>query len=88
VEGRDAIREWMAGMPTLTDFTAPVVEVVGYGDLAYVRGTFEVTMSGPGLPGVMTERGKYLSILRKQADGTWKLAIDIWNSDLPIAGTE
>jgi hypothetical protein len=31
------------------------------------------------------ERGKYLTIWHKQADGTWKVVRDMFNSDLPLA---
>ena len=31
------------------------------------------------------DRGKYVEIFKKQADGTWKVIVDIWNSDLPAA---
>ncbi len=30
------------------------------------------------------DRGKYVEIRRKQADGAWLIAVDIFNSDLPI----
>jgi ketosteroid isomerase-like protein len=29
------------------------------------------------------ERGKYLSVWKKQSDGSWKCVADTWNSDLP-----
>jgi ketosteroid isomerase-like protein len=29
------------------------------------------------------DRGKYLAILKKAVDGTWKVYVDIWNSSLP-----
>ena len=31
------------------------------------------------------KNGKYIVIPQKQADGSWKLARDIWNSDKPLA---
>jgi ketosteroid isomerase-like protein len=30
------------------------------------------------------DRGKYLEIWKRQADGSWKVALDIFNSDLPL----
>jgi len=83
LEGREAIiRDWMAG-PTPTEFILDVVEVDGGGDLAYVRGTYLITMTVAGVSEPMTDDGKYLSILKKQPDATWLFTIDIWNSDLP-----
>jgi ketosteroid isomerase-like protein len=42
-----------------------------------------MTISGPkGKP--MSDKGKYLTIYRKQADGSWKAVEDMLNSDLPM----
>jgi uncharacterized protein (TIGR02246 family) len=88
LEGRESIREWFAGLPPLTSFTADVVEMDGRGDLAWARGTFSMSMVIEGMPEPMREVGKYLTIMEKQPDGRWLIAIDIWNSDLPLPGAE
>jgi ketosteroid isomerase-like protein len=63
------------------------VEVAKSGDLACVSGTYEMTMNDPsGKP--INDRGKYVEVWEKQADGKWKCGTDIWNSDLPAAGAE
>lgn len=60
------------------------VEVAQSGDLASLSGTYEVTLNDPtGTP--VKDRGKYLEVWKKQADGTWKVIVDIWNSDLPAS---
>ena len=57
------------------------VEVAQSGDLAFSSGTYEVTLNDPtGTP--VKDRGKYLEVWKKQADGTWKCVMDMWNSDL------
>ena len=33
----------------------------------------------------VNDTGKYVVVFRKQADGAWKVAADIFNSDLPPA---
>jgi ketosteroid isomerase-like protein len=33
----------------------------------------------------MTDRGKYLAVWKKQADGSWKCVADMFNTDLPPA---
>jgi ketosteroid isomerase-like protein len=33
----------------------------------------------------MVDKGKYVEIWKKQPDGSWKCAVDMFNSDLPAA---
>jgi ketosteroid isomerase-like protein len=63
---------------------AKKVEVAQSGDLACLSGTYEVTLNDPSGKSV-NDRGKYLEVWEKQADGTWKCGTDIWNSDLPAS---
>ena len=62
------------------------VRVVG--DLAFARGT-GASKSTPKLPGaaIIDDKGKWVSVYRRQSDGSWKIVIDIWNSDLPAIQT-
>jgi len=32
------------------------------------------------------DHGKFVEVWRKQADGKWKCAVDIFNSDIPVSG--
>ena len=60
------------------------VEVASSGDMAYVVGSYTMTVNdGQGKP--VTDRGKYIEVWKKQADGRWKAVEDTWNSDLPVA---
>ena len=52
------------------------------GAMAWVSGAYELTMNG-GKP--INDRGKYLEVWEKQADGNWKCAADMWNSDLAVS---
>jgi ketosteroid isomerase-like protein len=45
------------------------------GDVGYTVGTYEATMSGGA------EKGKYVTVWKRQTDGTWKVAEDIFNAD-------
>jgi ketosteroid isomerase-like protein len=64
-------------------FTASKIEASGI--LVYSEGTYSRTTTGrDGKPFVDT--GKYLTVWRKQADGSWKAIEDIYNSDLPPGG--
>jgi len=54
----------------------------GYdGNLAYERGIVIMDIEPEGGQ-ALTDTGKYLVVMKRQADGAWKVAVDIWNSDL------
>jgi ketosteroid isomerase-like protein len=85
--GADSIKAVL--VPTMQDpnfalsFKAEKIEASGI--LAYVQGTYSrTTTARDGKPFVDT--GKSLSVWRKQADGSWKVIEDIFNSDLPPGG--
>ena len=88
VTGKEAIRklfaELFASPGFEIDWEVTRVEVSRAGDLGYVVGTHKVTVNdAEGNP--VTDRGKWIAIWKKQADGTWKCIEDIWNSDGPAA---
>ena len=65
-------------------FGLAAIEVARSGDIAYIRGTYDVAMNDPkGKP--MKDTGKLVEVWKKQSDGGWKCAVDTWNSDLPAA---
>src|SRR6266571_3260986 len=79
---RSAWKEMLTTPGAAISWKASKVEVAKAGDLAYVSGTYEETMTdASGKPA--KDRGKYVEIFKKQADGIWKVIVDIWNSDLP-----
>jgi len=83
VEGRAAVRGWLTAFPPVSDFTLTPIEIDGRGDLAYVRGTYSFKLVGPDGHQVGEDHGKFLEIRRKQPDGKWLIAADIFNSDVP-----
>jgi uncharacterized protein (TIGR02246 family) len=66
-------------------FTSTKVEVARSGDLAYSQGAYTMTMSAPKTKKVLTEKGKFVTVFKKQADGSWKAVADIFNADAPAA---
>jgi ketosteroid isomerase-like protein len=54
-------------------------------DLAVEEGRYEMQV-GSGI----VDTGKYVVVHRRQPDGGWKVAIDIWNSnqDSPTTATD
>ena len=88
VKGRAAIESLFLKFPSMTDFKVGLVEVEGRGDLAYVRGKYSMSVIPPGASEPIKDTGKYIEIWRKQADGSWKVIRDIYNSDLPLPALE
>jgi len=58
------------------------VGVAKSGDLGYTSGTTEMTFKDAS-GNTKSDKGKYLTVWKKQADGTWKVLVDMFNSDLP-----
>lgn len=82
--GRAGIEASLKGWPPVQSMTLHSDDIVGAGDLAYARGTWEMTVKTP--QGPVADKGKCLAIFRRQPDGSWKAVRDIWNSDLPANG--
>lgn len=85
VKGKAAIREAAGGMMKDANFAlsfeATAVQVARAGDLAYELGTYSMTTTNPKTKKPATEKGNYVVVWKKQADGTWKAAIDAPISD-------
>lgn len=83
-EGRAAVGEaWQTLLqaPGLQlQFQPTRIEVASAGDMAYDIGTYQLTTEGP--EGPVSDEGKYVVVWVKE-DGDWKVAADIFNSDLP-----
>ena len=81
---RSIWKDLLASSGLVISWKATKVEVAKSGDMAYSSGTYELTMNdASGKP--INDRGKYLAVWEKQADGKWKCGADIWNSDLPAS---
>lgn len=55
------------------------------GNFGFVRGQFSYTVKpkdGSGSP--FDLKGKFLTVFRKQADGTWRIYRDMYNRDAPL----
>ena len=87
IKGRDAMKPGLTAL--LTDknvslsFVTSTVEVSKSGDLAYTQGTYSMTHTDPKSKKVVTEKGKSVTVYKKQADGSWKAIEDINNEDAP-----
>jgi uncharacterized protein (TIGR02246 family) len=91
ISGKAAIREALGGMMQDPNFslTFEPTKVVAArsGDLAYETGTYALTLSDPKKK-ASTEKGHYVVVWQKGADGTWKVARDVPVSDPPEAAAK
>ena len=83
--GRDGIDRGFSGFLSQMSFkdgTATLTDVMVAGELAVETGTFAWTLQSKSGQEVK-DRGKYLTVWKRQTDGTWKIVRDINNTDLP-----
>lgn len=85
--GKDSIGKGMKGAladPNWSLALQPVqVEVSRGNDLGYTRGTYVLTATDQATSKAVTEKGRFVAIFRKQADGSWKAVQDINNAEAP-----
>jgi uncharacterized protein (TIGR02246 family) len=87
--GTDAIRaglkQALADPKFALDLRTVKVEVSKAGDLAYSQGTYSVMATDPKTKKVVSEKGGYVEVYKKQPDGSWKIAEDINTPEAPAA---
>ena len=54
------------------------------GDVAYDRGTYSLSVTPKAGGAAMTETGRYLVVLKRQSDGSWKIVEHMANSATPL----
>lgn len=89
IRGSDAIRKLMAPLDDPANkltWTPLRADIAASGDLGWTTGTYVSTTTLPD--GTTTERdGRYVTIWRKQADGSWKVVMDLGNpTERPAGG--
>jgi len=87
VKGRAEIQKQFGTFGRVSAFSQPIVEIDGVGDLAYARLSADLTFTPPNTTAAMTDKSKVLIVMRKQADGNWRTAAGMVNSDLPMPGS-
>jgi uncharacterized protein (TIGR02246 family) len=86
IEGEAAIRAyWWPDNGTTTTINRYIInldEIDGSGDIAYTRGHAELafTFEANGESSNFVSRSVSMSVLHKQADGSWKIARRMWTS--------
>lgn len=84
IRGREALLAFNESFPPYEELQFSHVEMDGAGDMAYVYGTYTMIMAAAEGEDPVEDHGKYIEIWKRQADGSWKVALDIFNSDLPL----
>jgi ketosteroid isomerase-like protein len=78
------IASWKARMKAFdTLMSITPLEIVVTGPWAYSRGTYTQDMTSKDTGKVTHVDGKFLTVLRQQSDGSWKIFRDCFNSNVP-----
>ncbi len=82
--GKQAIQEFWQGSIEMgiKGGTLETIDLDYSGDLACEVGVYSLDIQ-PEAGQVIKDVGKYIVIWKKQADGSWKYAVDMFNSDFP-----
>ena len=85
VAGKTALRTYVESSLSIPGFriswTSTEARISSDGELAYLFGRNSVT--APDTTGeLQTARGRGITIWRREADGKWRCAVDIWNADV------
>lgn len=84
ITGKQGIESWHQTLwdQFTTELTVSHVETQVVGDWAFDRATYTIKVTPKAGGESMEDAGRYLEILQKQADGSWRIARDIWSSRL------
>jgi len=87
IQGTDGVNAFIAGFAAApgiqVDFELDEIVVSADADMGYTMGLGEMTVDGPdGEP--LVESLRDFHVWRKDANGVWKLVVDIWNSPVPL----
>jgi len=62
-------------------FASDKIDSAGSGDLAYARGHFSERYQDPKSKQIVSDSGAYLTVYKKQSDGSWKAVEDFAAAD-------
>jgi len=66
----------------MTAFKSVVTDVIDAGNYVIDIGSYKISMSMPGMDMPWDDHGKYMTIWEKQDDGTLKIKVETWNTDV------
>jgi ketosteroid isomerase-like protein len=84
--GKDALTKLIGSAFAFPDYKlrwhANKVGVARSGELGYTSGTYDFSFKDASGK-TISDKGKYLTVWKKESDGAWKVLLDTFNSDLP-----
>jgi ketosteroid isomerase-like protein len=81
--GIEAARSYAGGRPGVVNWSVGGGDVSSSGDLGYTYGEYEYIPPGSDTP---TERGNYVKAWQRQADGSWRIIVDLMTPLAPAEG--
>ncbi len=86
LKGKEAIaasaKEASNSPMKITSFELHTKKIEVCGDMVIEIGKYSMAFTMPNMPEPATDKGKYITIWEKQTDGSLKIKIDTWNSDI------
>ena len=91
VQGIDAIKQsnqaMMQSGAKFKTFETKIMQVKSCGNQITEIGTYNMSMTIPGMATDYVDNGKYMTVWEKQPDGSLKIKMEMWNTDVnPMAG--
>jgi len=86
LHGQEAIIKGFTAMGQAKTLKFGLLNFEGRGDTVLVESTYDGSWVMPGDTQAAPDKGKFLELWKKQADGGWKASYDMWNSDAPVPG--
>ena len=88
--GKDALTKLIGSAFAIPDYKlawhAKQVGVARSGELGYTSGIYDLSFKDAS-GRTISDKGKCLTVWKKEADGSWKVLLDMFNSDLPPHAT-
>jgi len=86
LEGKQAIRENLLASReeglVFESFTGQVDEAWECGDMVYEVGTYAAAITLPGVERPIGDKGKIMTVWRREQGGKLKIVYEIWNTDI------
>lgn len=86
LKGKAAIAQWTKEMAAMgvkfnkVEFSE--VQIEASGSLGYEVGTYDMEMEIGGM--AVPDKGKNVCVWKQQQDGSWKVLVETWNTDMPM----